>query len=109
MLPLGFQTAFPQRDLEINNINSKKDFIMQAEEQMELKEITIDPRTNLNPKYTFETFIVGSFNELAHAAALAVTKNLGKAYNPLFVYGGVGLGKTHLLQAIGNYIVKEDK
>ncbi|KKT40908.1 hypothetical protein A2W54_01125 [Candidatus Giovannonibacteria bacterium RIFCSPHIGHO2_02_43_13] len=99
----GDNQQYPQK------IRSKKDFIMQAEEQMEFKEITIDPRTNLNPKYTFETFIVGSFNELAHAAALAVTKNLGKAYNPLFVYGGVGLGKTHLLQAIGNYIVKEDK
>lgn len=58
--------------------------------------------SKLNPKYTFESFIVGKGNELAHAASIAVVKNIGIKYNPLFIYGGVGLGKTHLLQAIGN-------
>ena len=67
----------------------------------------VDRLTNLNKKYAFESFIVGSNNELAHAACLAITKNLGKLYNPLFLYGGVGLGKTHLLQAIGNKILNE--
>jgi chromosomal replication initiator protein len=60
--------------------------------------------SNLNPKYTFESFVVGGSNELAKAACFAVTENLGKVYNPLFIYGGVGLGKTHLIQSIGNAV-----
>lgn len=62
---------------------------------------------NINPKYTFNSFIVGTSNELAYAASLAVTKNLGKTYNPLLIYGGTGLGKTHLLQAIGNEVLSK--
>lgn len=75
-----------------------------TEEQMEFQELRVDKSTNLNPRYLFNTFIVGSFNELAYAAAQSVVKNIASLYNPLFIYGGVGLGKTHLLQATGSAI-----
>src|SRR3989344_3731894 len=78
----------------------------QDEKQLSFQEMRVDPETNLNPKYTLDTFVVGSFNELAYSAAMAVTENVGVKYNPLFIYGGVGLGKTHLIQAIGNEIRK---
>ncbi len=72
--------------------------------ELPLQDHYISKDDNLNPKYTFETFVVGPFNELAHAAAQAVMKNPGVAYNPLYLYGGTGRGKTHLMQAVGNHI-----
>lgn len=76
--------------------------------ELPLAEYTVNKEDNLNPRYTFENFVVGPFNELAYAAAQAVVKRPGSIYNPLFIYGNTGHGKTHLLYAIGNQIKKED-
>ncbi len=77
-------------------------------QELPLTDLYINKEDNLNPRYTFETLVIGSFNELAYAAAQAVVKRPGQAYNPLFIHGGTGLGKTHMTQAIGNSI-KETK
>ncbi len=96
---------------KINTSNNSNEKILGLEKQtpnIEIKENKKNQngKFGLNPKYLFETFIVGKGNELAYAACQAVVKDLGKSYNPLFIYGGVGLGKTHLLQAIGNEMIK---
>lgn len=79
---------------------ANKDF----KEQPLFNELKVDPETGLNPKYTLNSFVVGSSNDLAYAAVSGVIKEIGRKYNPLFIYGGVGLGKTHLIQGLGNEI-----
>ncbi len=75
--------------------------------QLAFDELKIDPETNLNPRYSLSSFVVGKTNELAYAAAMAVIGEISRKYNPLFIYGGTGLGKTHLIQGIGNEIKKK--
>lgn len=74
--------------------------------QLPIQDFFINKKDNLNPRYTFDTFVVGPFNQLAHAAAEAVIQNPALTYNPLFIYGSTGYGKTHLIQAVGNYLKK---
>ncbi|MBA3733097.1 chromosomal replication initiator protein DnaA [Patescibacteria group bacterium] len=77
---------------------------VQATKELPIQDTYINKEDNLNPRYTFETFVVGPFNEFAHAASQAIIKKPGIVYNPLFIYGGTGHGKTHLIQAVGNHI-----
>ena len=91
--------------------NEKKEEILSSLEEntLPLQDLFINKDDNLNPKYTFDTFVVGDFNHLAYAAAQAVIDKPGINYNPFFVYGGTGLGKTHLIQSIGNEIKTRNK
>ncbi len=98
---------------DVTKENSKIEYVLRKDEKTEEKKTVAVKKADqykynaFNPKYTFENFVVGSSNQFANAACLAVATNPGKTYNPLFIYGGVGLGKTHLLNAVGNFLLKQ--
>ncbi len=95
-------------NLDIHYITPEQDKSSAAAVERDTRLSSVMKRANLNPKYTFESFVVGSNNKFAHAASLAVAESPGEIYNPLYLYAGVGLGKTHLMHSIAHFILKSD-
>lgn len=105
----GVEYIIHKQDLSVNQNNNsitgkKQEKEVGINKELPLGDLYINKEDNLNPKYNFNSFIVGPFNELAYAVAQAIIANPGQNYNPFFIYGGTGLGKTHMIQAIGNTI-----
>jgi chromosomal replication initiator protein len=107
-IQLEIKSNSQEKESDVSEIETPRNAPLPAETPRDNKQREWNGTGNINSKYVFDEFVAGSSNQFAYAAAMAVANNPATTYNPLFIYGGVGLGKTHLVNAIGNAIMKKN-